>query len=141
MFGTVGGLVPNGFERYLRIQAPPGGHEDDDFWTNYRDLYEGIAAVGRRHTTTPTQAWFAVWDGHGWTTTTTEYEAEGLLGRQRFGWAPARQSESRRDDGRRNASLRNALREVPRFELPTGWADGARRVGVERLWWVIVGYS
>ena len=37
----------------------------EDWWSAYRDLYEVVASIGERHTTSPHRAWFAVWEGHG----------------------------------------------------------------------------
>lgn len=62
-FGTVGGFVPNRYESLLRLFPP--ATDDDDWWEAYRNLFATLAAVGARHTSTPDQAWFAVWEGHG----------------------------------------------------------------------------
>src|SRR4051794_18737874 len=58
-FGTVGGLVPRGFEAYVRVE-----HGDGD-----DGLVDAIASVGVGHTSSPS-GWFAVWDGYGWATGT-----------------------------------------------------------------------
>jgi hypothetical protein len=60
--GSVGSLVPNHYPSLVRVQAPdPGG---GGWWSAYRELYEIVASVGERHTSTPDRAWFAVWEGH-----------------------------------------------------------------------------
>ena len=68
-WGTVGALVPNQYPLVLRVHAPapsPG-----DWWSEYRELFEIVASVGERHTSTPALAWFAVWEGCGFDTATT----------------------------------------------------------------------
>ncbi len=60
-WGTVGALVPSHYLVVLRVHAPaprPG-----DRWSDYRELFETVATVGERHTSTPERAWFAVWEG------------------------------------------------------------------------------
>jgi hypothetical protein len=59
---TVGALVPNQYPLILHVQAPDPSVE---WWSAYRHLFEIIASVGARHTSTPNEAWFAVWEGHG----------------------------------------------------------------------------
>lgn len=114
---TVGALVPNDFEAFLRVRAPAGGIED--WWTPYRELFGIVGSVGERHTATPDRAWFAVWEGHGF--------ANGIT---RIAWRDpppdeatrrareAERSRLRAESERRNAATRAALLEVPRFELP-----------------------
>ena len=63
---TVGALVPNGYPVVLRVRPPDPGIEN--WWSAYRDLYEVVASIGERHTTSPHRAWFAVWEGHGFAT-------------------------------------------------------------------------
>jgi hypothetical protein len=114
---TVGSLVPNDHEAFLRVHAPPGGIED--WWAPHRDLFAIVASIGERHTASPDRAWFAVWEGHGFGT-----------GGLRVAWrdpAPdeatrlAREAERSRagaEAERRNTAIRAALSQVPRFELP-----------------------
>lgn len=64
---TVGGLVPERFESVLRM-FPPDPCEG--WWLRYRDVFTAVATVGRRHTSTPDRAWYAVWEGHGFDTST-----------------------------------------------------------------------
>ncbi len=65
----MGALVPNGYPVVLRVRPPDPGLED--WWSAYRDLYEVVASIGERHTSSPHRAWFAVWEGHGFATATT----------------------------------------------------------------------
>lgn len=114
--GTVGALVPNGYSSLLRVHAPP---PSDDWWSRYCYLYEVVAAIGARHTTRPDLAWFAVWEGHGFDTSTS-----------RMAWRdpPANTAERRARDAqraqlrdesrRRNAAVRAELDMVPKFALP-----------------------
>jgi hypothetical protein len=66
---TVGGLVPNQYPLILRVRAPDPSVED--WWSAYRDLFEIIASIGERHTSSPDRAWFAVWEGHGFDSSAT----------------------------------------------------------------------
>src|SRR4051812_49347958 len=59
-FGTVGGLVPGGYERYLlvdyrRAEGPLG-------WDGVQLLSEQLARLLAAHTTTPELCWFSVWE-------------------------------------------------------------------------------
>jgi hypothetical protein len=115
--GTVGALVPNRFESTLRLHAPDP--TPDDWWALYRDLFDLVAAVGARHTSTPASAWFAIWEGHGFVPS---------IGRIGWRYPPADEAERRwreeqrerqRDaDRERNARIGPALAAVPRFDLP-----------------------
>lgn len=60
---TVGALVPNHYRSLLRLHPP--SPDLDDWWSAYRSLFEVVASIGERHTSTPERAWFAIWDGHG----------------------------------------------------------------------------
>src|SRR4051794_16848291 len=119
----VGGLVPDRYPQVLRVWAPEPDDEDDsdDWWAAYCDLYEIVATVGARHTSTPDRAWFAVWEGHG-------YDGGDAI----IGWwdepreraiDPAVEEERRQslaEDNRRNAGIRAALRLLTSFVLPYG---------------------
>jgi hypothetical protein len=65
---TVGAIVPNHYSSYVRVEAPDPTNGQGDWWDDYRDLFEAVASVGERHTSTPGRAWFAVWEGHGFDT-------------------------------------------------------------------------
>lgn len=62
-FGTVGGLVPSGFDRYLLVEHEPGDYTRD--WDAPNDLLEALALLLGEHTSTPDTAWFAIWEGYG----------------------------------------------------------------------------
>lgn len=114
---TVGALVPNQYERVLRVSAPvpsPG-----DWWSAYREVFDVIASVGERHTSSPERAWFAIWEGHGF---------DNISSRVAWRDAPADEEERRVRDGererlgaedrRRNAAIRAELDRIPRFDRP-----------------------
>lgn len=62
-FGTVGGLVPAGFENYLVIPHQPPGASGD--WTAPLQLVAQVASVLAMRTSTPDVVWFATWEGYG----------------------------------------------------------------------------
>jgi len=64
-WGTVGALVPHEHAVVLRVHPPDPGIAD--WWSAYRDVYEVVASVGAQHTSRPKRAWFALWEGHGFT--------------------------------------------------------------------------
>ena len=114
--GTVGALVPNLFESTLRLHAPDP--TPDGWWELYRDLFDLVASVGVRYTSTPTLAWFAIWEGHGFVPSISQMgwrdppadEAE----RQ---WREVQRERQRNADRERNATIGPALASVPRFDL------------------------
>jgi hypothetical protein len=117
VWGTVGALVPNQYPLVLRVHAPdpsPG-----DWWSAYRDLYEIIASIGERHTSSAHRAWFAVWEGHGFDTATTHiaWQEPPLDDATRRARVEER-SRLRAEDEHRDAAVRAALGQVPRFDLP-----------------------
>jgi hypothetical protein len=116
VWGTVGALVPNRYPLILRVHAPDPSVED--WWSAYRGLFEIIAAVGERHTSSADRAWFAVWEGHGFDTSTTHIARQGPLDDAAREALEQERARLRDEDERRNAAIRAALREVPRFELP-----------------------
>ena len=115
-WGTVGALVPNDFEAHLRIWPPP---DTDDFGADYAELHRLVASVGERHTSTPSEATFAIWDGHGFHIRTSALA---------WAHAPADEAERqareaararlREEDRHRNAAVRAAVATVPTIELP-----------------------
>ena len=115
--GTVGALEPNLYESTLRLHAPDP--TPDGWWELYRDLFDLVASVGVRYTSTPALAWFAIWEGHGFDTSTSHQawrdppadEAE----RQ---WREEQRERLRTADRERNARIGSALATVPRFDLP-----------------------
>jgi hypothetical protein len=115
--GTVGALVPDLFETVLRLSAPapiPG-----DWWELYRELFDAVASVGVEHTSTPTEAWFAIWEGHGFVPSTTRlgWRTPPADDTERQ-WREAQRERQRRYDRERAATIGPALAVVPRFELP-----------------------
>jgi hypothetical protein len=114
---TVGALVPNQYSLVLHVHAPDPSIED--WWSAYRDLYETIASIGERHTSSPDRAWFAVWEGHGFdhVTTHSAWREPALDDVTRQAREDER-SRLRDEDERRNAAIRAALLQVPRFDLP-----------------------
>lgn len=113
---TVGALVPNQYPTFLRVHAPDPNVED--WWSAYRALYEIVASIGARHTTSPDQAWFAIWEGHGFASSITQVAWRGPLDDEARQALDERRTRLRKESERRNAAIRAALREVPRFDLP-----------------------
>jgi hypothetical protein len=113
---TVGALVPNQYPLILRVHAPDPSVED--WWSAYRRLFEIIASIGERHTSSPNRAWFAVWEGHGFDCRTTRIAWQGPLDDATRRALEQERSRLRDEDERRNAAIRAALRQVPRFDLP-----------------------
>ena len=102
---TVGALVPNDYDHYLRVHAP--SPEVPDWWSAYRRLFETVVAVGQDHTACADRAWFAVWDGHAFT-----------RGSNPSLWQPLSGSESRTGTTRGAPPLADDLGSFPRFGLP-----------------------
>lgn len=143
-FGTVGGLLPEGFDAYALVRhVDPAGFSDDDA------LH--LAALAERHTATPGTVWFAIWEGHGWAGTTQvvwmRTSPPGRFTSLALAW---RRRRVRRSDRRRARAVRRALEEVPTFDLPhrryhlvggrllgvTGLTEpGSTRAQAPDLWW------
>jgi hypothetical protein len=70
-FGTVGGLVPRGYERYVRVDH--GDDPDHDGWGLPPAVIAWMVALGAEHTTTPERSVFAIWEGWGWESSTIHY--------------------------------------------------------------------
>lgn len=113
-FGTVGGLVPNDFASYVRLFPPDSAL--DDWWVAYRDLFAVVADVGARHTSTPLDAWFAVWEGYGFFGETRMYVWQEPTRWWRRWALKVERAKMRKEDDRRNTSTRAALEQVPRFD-------------------------
>jgi hypothetical protein len=113
-FGTVGGLVPRGYERYLlfdyRGEEPLG-------WDGVCRLFEQLVPVLARHTSTPDHCWFAIWEGYGFDTSMTRLAAEATDDEERREFERERR-RLRDDDVRRNKAIRLALSRLPSFDLP-----------------------
>ncbi len=115
--GTVGALVPNLFQSTLRLHAPDP--TPDGWWELYRDLFDLVASVGARYTSTPTLAWFAIWEGHGFDTSTSHIAwrdpPADNADRQ---WREVQRERQRNADRERHDRIGPALASVPRFALP-----------------------
>jgi hypothetical protein len=116
VWGTVGALVPNQYPLILHAHAP----EPDivDWWSQYSELFRTIATIGEQHTSDPERAWFAVWEGHGFDTTTSHYSWQGPVDDATRQALEQKRSRLRIENERRNAATRAALHTVPRFDLP-----------------------
>lgn len=113
---TVGALVPNHYRLVLRIRAPDPSIQD---WCSaYRDLFDVIASIGERHTSSPDRAWFAALEGHRFDNATTHIASQGPLDDETNHALEQERSRLRDVDERRNTAIRAALRRVPRFDLP-----------------------
>ena len=115
-WGTVGALVPNDFEAHLRIWPPP---DTDDFWADYAQLHRVVGSVGERHTSTPSDATFAIWEGHGFSSRTTSVAwarpaADDAERQARH----AELARLREEDRRRNAAIEAELSRLPAIERP-----------------------
>ena len=113
-FGTVGGLVPRGYERYLlldyRGQEPRG-------WDSVRRLFEQLVPVLALHTSVADQCWFAIWEGYGFDTSMTSRATMPSDNEERQEFERERR-RLREDDARRNDSIRRTLSRLPSFDLP-----------------------
>jgi hypothetical protein len=114
--GTVGSLVPDLFETTLRLRAPdPTPH---GWWELYRNLFDVVASVGA-DTSTPTEAWFAIWEGHGFVPSTTQLGwRKPPADDAEHQWREERREQQRQYDRERAETIGPALAAVPRFELP-----------------------
>jgi hypothetical protein len=81
------------------------------------DRISTIATIVGRYTETPDTAWFAIWEGYGWTTTTNLYWSSGggRLAALTRSW---RRRRIRMADRRRNRTVRRSLEQLPTFDLP-----------------------
>jgi hypothetical protein len=113
-FGTVGGLVPGGYERYLLFDYRGG---EPRGWDGVCRLFEQLVPVLARHTSTPDHCWFAIWEGYGFDTSMTLLGAMPRDEEERRDVERERQ-RLREDDAQRNKSIRTALSRLPSFDLP-----------------------
>lgn len=116
---TVGGLLPEHYESYLLIEAVP---PSDAFWEEMRQIATSLADVLIDFTDTPAQSWFAIWEGHGFG------DGGGVAGIGSFGGeAPPEEVTEfeahlhavKAEGTRRKIAVRDELRRIPRFDLPT----------------------
>jgi hypothetical protein len=143
--GTVGGLVPDGFDQYVLVHPAilaDGG-------TDAAQQISAIASIARQHTTTPGLSWFAIWEGWGWTSSTSLFWSNGHGPNARF-TRSSRRHRSRVADRQRHRRIRRGLEHVPQFDLPNRRYylvhgplpaaasirdPGATRLQVPDLWW------
>ena len=71
-YGTVGGLVPEGYERYERVLLSEEGTTEDDI-----AIVRELVAVTKMHTATPDLTSYAIWEGYGWEGTRSFYGRRG----------------------------------------------------------------
>jgi hypothetical protein len=113
-FGTLGGLVPDGYEAYVRVHPSreDGPHAPDDIET-----VAALASLLAEHTTTPDLIWFAVWEGYGWASASALLSTPALAP---FSWLTRahRRRRGRSAERQRADEVRQGLAAVPRFELP-----------------------
>jgi hypothetical protein len=113
-FGSVGGLVPQGYEQYLLLDFR--GEQPRGF-AGVSELFEELAAVLASYTATPDNAWFAIWDGYGFTSFTTVYSVRATHEDERR--ALESELERRRDEeAQQIRAIRAALSSLPTFDLP-----------------------
>jgi hypothetical protein len=112
---TVGALVPDAHPSVLRIDAPPS---DERFWSNYRELFATIASVGIRHTSSADQAWCAIWEGHGFDSSTRHIGWRGPIDEATSEWLEQERARLRDENEQRNMAIRSELGSVPRFAMP-----------------------
>ncbi len=115
-WGTVGAIVPNRYSLILRVHGPQPTAEN--WWAAYRDVFATVASIGERHTSTPTWAWFAVWEGHGFDARRTHVAWRGPLDGAAREALEQERSRLRKEDDQTTAGIQAGLREVPRFALP-----------------------
>ncbi len=114
-WGTVGSLVPDGYDAVLRIHAPDP--DVGDWWPDYRALLEDVAAIAAAHTSTPDAAWIAVWEGYGWDTAVTTIAWKDPLEPEEQQALDLEQARLRREDARRTEVVRRGLAQIPHLEL------------------------
>ena len=113
---SFGALVPNRYESLLRLHAPDP--TPDDWWELYRELFVLVASLGVSYTTTSTQAWFAIWDGHGFDKTTHLAWQDPPANDAERQWRSAERERQGIADRERQATIGAALAALPRFDLP-----------------------
>jgi hypothetical protein len=113
-FGTVGGLVPQGYKRYLLLDYRG---EEPRGWDGVCRLFEQLVPVLAGHTSTPDHSWFAIWEGYGFDTSMTLLAAMPGDDEERRELERQRQ-RLREHDAQRNTLIRTALSRLPSFDLP-----------------------
>src|SRR4051794_28294738 len=67
-FGSVGGLVPKGCEQHVLLDYRG---EEALGWAGVCRLFERLIPLLATHTSTPSDCWFAIWEGYGFDTSAT----------------------------------------------------------------------
>jgi hypothetical protein len=114
--GTVGGLLPEHYGSYLLLEAATA--EDDDWWGAQRQIMSAVAEVLTEFTDTPSQSWFAIWEGHGYDTRQSSLYWKGEPTTAERAEIEVRQAELRAEDARLEAWVHDELRRIPTFDLP-----------------------
>lgn len=114
-FGTVGGLVPHGYERYLLLDYRAPEHPGFD---GVCRLFEQVVPLLATRTSTPDRCWFAIWEGYGFETSTTVYATASPTDDQERQELDRELRRLREGDARRNESVRAALSALATFDLP-----------------------
>jgi hypothetical protein len=114
--GTVGRLLPTGYESYVLLEAAPA--EADDWWEAQRQIMSTAAEVLNEFTDTPSESWFAIWEGHGYDTRQSSLYWEGEPTPEERARIEVRQAELRAEDARLALSIRAELQRMPTFDLP-----------------------
>jgi hypothetical protein len=112
---TVGALVPNGNEHYVRVHAQDPNIRD--WWFANRQLFEDFAEIGLRHTSSAGCASYAVWEGHGFDQVAKHLACVGPIDDTVRRELDQERARLREEDRRRNEVVRVGLGAIPRFEL------------------------
>ena len=113
---TVGALIPNHYESVLRVHAPA---PCDDWWSAYRELFETVTSVGERHTSSPDRAWYAVWEGHGFDSSSAFVAwADPPVDEAERRARETERQQVRDAQARQNMAIRAGLARMPRFDRP-----------------------
>ena len=62
----MGGLLPSGFETYVKIANAIDGASERELGEMPHELLVSLCEVLTDHTTTPERCWLCLWDGWGW---------------------------------------------------------------------------
>jgi hypothetical protein len=114
-FGTVGGVVPGGYEAYLLIDFR-GPRDAAAGWEGVQLLFAELAGLLVQETSTPDTCAFAIWEGYGFETSTTLVASHG--DRVDHDELDRLRHEARTSDAERTRQVTAALSVVPTFELP-----------------------
>jgi hypothetical protein len=119
-----GTCVCEGFEHHVRITHWVAGEEER--WDAPPEVIATVARIGADHTSTPAEATFAIWDGHGWASRVSDYYWVNSLRAPRTAVERLRLAAmlryasalEHRHQRRVQRWLDGRLSDVPRLELP-----------------------